>query len=187
MNGKKLNLTKIVFIGMLAAIVCVVTLYRFPLLGSKVHFANTMCLLSGLLMGPVGGGLAAGFGSALYDALWGGYDIIQCLITFASKFIMAWLCAKIAFSGGREAKHHGWNVAACVIGALTYVGLYMLKTFVFQKFVYGFPAETVWATMLSKLPGSLINAVVAMIAAPIVYTALSRALDHSGLLRKMRG
>ena len=59
MNGKKLNLTKIVFIGMLAAVVCVVTLYRFPLLGSKVHFANAICLLSGLLMGPVAGGLAA--------------------------------------------------------------------------------------------------------------------------------
>ena len=77
-------------------------------------------------------------------------------------------------------------MAASVIGALTYVALYMLKTFVFQKFVYGFPAETVWATMLSKLPGALINAVVDMIAAPIVYTALSRALDHGGLLKKMR-
>ena len=186
MKGKKLNLTKIVFIGMLAAVVCVVTLYRFPLLGSKVHFANAICLLSGLLMGPVAGGLAAGFGSALYDALWGGYDLIQVRITFVSKFLMAWVCGMIAFAGKREAKNHGWNVAASVIGALTYVCLYMLKTFVFQKFVYGFPAETVWATMLSKLPGSLINAVVAMIAAPIVYTALSRALDHGGLLRKMR-
>ena len=72
MNGKKLNLTKIVFIAMLAAVVCVVTLYRFPLLGSKVHFANAICLLSGLLMGPFAGGLAAGLGSALYDALLGG-------------------------------------------------------------------------------------------------------------------
>ena len=186
MMKKGMSITKIVFIAMLAAVVCVVTFFRFPLLGSKVHFANTMCLLSGLLMGPVGGGLAAGFGSALYDALWGGYDIIQCLITFVSKFIMAWLCARIAFSGGREAKNHGWNVAACIIGALSYVGLYMLKTFVYQKFVYGLPAETVWATMLSKLPGSLINAVVAMIVAPILYTAISGALERGGLLRKMR-
>ena len=62
----------------------------------------------------------------------------------------------------------------------------MLKTFVYQKFVYGFPAETVWATMLSKLPGSLINAVVAMIVAPILYTAISGALERGGLLRKMR-
>jgi uncharacterized membrane protein len=183
---KNLSITKIVFIGMLAAVVCVVTFFRFPLLGSKVHFANTMCLLSGLLMGPVAGGLAAGFGSALYDGLWGGYDFIQCGITFVSKFAMAWICAKIAFAGGREAKNKGLNIAACIIGALSYVCLYMLKTFVYQKFVYGFPADTVWATMLSKLPGSLINAVVAMIVAPILYTAISSALERGGLLRKMR-
>ena len=183
---KGMSVTKIVFIAMLAAVVCVVTFFRFPLLGSKVHFANTMCLLSGLLMGPVGGGLAAGFGSALYDALWGGYDIIQCLITFVSKFIMAWLCAKIAFSGGREAKNHGWNVAACIIGALSYVALYMLKTFVYQRFIYGFPADAVWATMLSKLPASVLNAVAAMIAAPILYAALRPALEKAGQLRKMR-
>ena len=182
----KLSITKVVFIAMLAAVVCVVTLYRFPLLGSKVHFANAICLLSGLLMGPFAGGLAAGLGFAMYDALLGGYGAVECLVTFVSKFAMAWVCAKIAFSGKREAKSHGWNIAACVIGALTYVALYMLKTFVFQKFVYGYPAETVWATMLSKLPGSLINAVVAMIAAPVIYAAVSRALDHAGLLKKMR-
>ena len=73
-----------------------------------------------------------------------------------------------------------------VIGALTYVALYMLKTFVFQKFVYGFPAETVWATMLSKLPGSLINALAAMIVAPILYTALRSALERAHILDKMR-
>ena len=63
---------RIVFIAVMAAIVCVVTFFRFPLLGSKVHLANAMCLLSGLLFGPVGGGLAAGLGSGLYDVLFGG-------------------------------------------------------------------------------------------------------------------
>ena len=183
---KTFSTTKIVFIAMLAALVYVVTMFRFPLLGSKVHLGNAVCLLSGLLMGPAAGGLAAGFGSALYDALWGGYDIIQCLITFVSKFIMAWLCAKIAFSGGSEAKNHGKNIAASVIGALSYVVLYMLKTFVYQKFVYGYPMDAVWLTMGSKLPGSLINALAAMIVAPILYSALSAALQRAHLLDKMR-
>ena len=182
----KLSVTKLVLTAMLAALVCVVTFYRFPLLGSKVHFANAMCLLSGLLMGPVPGGLAAGLGSALYDGLYGGYDFIQCMLTFVSKFLMAGVCAKIAFSGGRQAKSHGWNIAASIIGALTYVALYMLKTFVYQFFVYGYPMETALLTMGEKLVASLINAVVAMIAAPILYTALSRALEHGGLLKKMR-
>lgn len=180
------TIQKIVYIAVLAALVCVVTFFRFPLLGSKVHFANAMCLLSGLLMGPLAGGLAAGFGSALYDALFGGYDFVNCLITFVSKFLMAWVCAKIAFAGSREAKNHGWNIAACVIGALTYVALYMLKTFVFQMFVYGYPMETAVVTMGSKLPASLINAVAAMIAAPILYTALLPALKRAGQLDKMR-
>ncbi|MCD7742875.1 MAG: ECF transporter S component, partial [Oscillospiraceae bacterium] len=73
---KPLDTYRIVFIALMAAIVCVVTLFRFPLLGSKVHFANAMCLLAGLLFGPVGGGLAAGIGSGLYDGLFGGYDIL---------------------------------------------------------------------------------------------------------------
>lgn len=183
---QKWSVTKIVFIAMLAAVVCVVTLYRFPLLGSKVHLANAMCLLSGLLMGPFAGGLAAGLGSALYDALLGGYGLVDCLVTFVTKFLMAWICAKIAFAADDEAKSHRWNIVASVIGALSYVAMYMGKTFVFQKFVYGFPAETVWATMLSKLPASLINAVAAMVAAPILYTALRAALDRGGLLKKMR-
>jgi len=73
------------------------------------------------------------------------------------------------------------------VGALTYVALYMCKTFVFQKFVYGYPMETVWLTMGSKLPASLINALAAMVAAPILYTALRAALKRAGLLQKMRG
>jgi len=183
---KSMSTTKIVFIAMLAALVYVVTLFRFPLLGSKVHLGNAVCLLSGLLMGPAAGGLAAGLGSALNDALAGGYDFIQCMVTFVSKFAMAWVCGKIAFAGGREAKSHVQNIAAAVIGALTYVALYMLKTFVYQKFVYGYPMDAVWLTMGSKLPGSLINAVAAFIVAPIFYTGLRPALDRAGLLKKLR-
>ena len=182
----KYTTQKIVYIAVLAAIVCVVTFFRFPFLGTKVHLANAMCLLSGLLLGGVPGGLAAGLGSALYDGLYGGYDIIQVAITFVSKFLMAWVCAAIAFSGGSQAKHHGKNIAASIIGALTYVALYMLKTFVYQMFVYGYPMETVLLTMGSKLPASLINAVAAMIAAPIIYTALRLALERAGILKKMR-
>ncbi len=177
---------KIVYIAVLAALVCVVTFFRFPLFGSKVHFANAMCLLSGLLMGPLAGGLASGIGSALYDALFGGYDLINCVITFVTKFLMAWICAKVAFAGGKEAVDHGRNIAACVIGALSYVAMYMLKTFVFQMFVYGYPMETAVVTMGSKLPASLLNAAAAMIAAPILYTALLPSLRRAGQLEKMR-
>lgn len=177
---------KLVYTAVLAALVCAVTFFRFPLLGSKVHFANAMCLLSGLLMGPAAGGLAAGLGSTLYDALFGGYDLLNCAVTFVTKFLMAWICGRIAFSGGREAGSHGGNIAACVTGALSYVVLYMLKTLVFQLFVYGYPMETAVVTMGSKLPASLLNAAAAMIAAPLLYAALCPALRRAGQLEQMR-
>ena len=63
------SLLRLVFAAVLAAMVYLVTMFRFPLLGSKVHFANAVCLLSGLLLGPVWGGFAAGMGSALYDLM----------------------------------------------------------------------------------------------------------------------
>ena len=183
METRKFSVYKLVFIAVMAAVVCVVTFFRFPLLGSKVHFANAMCLLSGLLFGPVGGGLAAGLGSALYDALFGGYEAVECLITFVSKFAMAWVCAMLV----RGAEDKKLRVTlACVAGALSYVALYMLKTFVFQRFVYGFPGDAVWATMLSKLPASLINAVFAMIVTPVLYVALRAALGRTGVLEKIR-
>ena len=183
MKQKTWTTYKIAFIGVMAAVVCVVTFFRFPLLGSKVHFANAMCLLAGLLFGGAGGGLAAGLGSALYDGLFGGYDIIQCLITFVSKFLMAFLCAKIA--GRAQAQNKVRVAVASILGALSYVALYMLKTFVYQAFVYAYPMETVWLTMGSKLPASLINAVFAMIVAPFLYAAIKPALKRAGLLEKL--
>ena len=177
---------KIVFIAVMAAVVCVVTFFRFPLMGSKVHFANAMCLLSGLLFGPIGGGLSAGIGSMLYDALYGGYGIDECAVTFVSKFLMAFICALIAHSVREEGSSKFRVVIGSVIGALSYVALYMLKTFVYQRFVYGFPGDAVWVTMLGKLPASLINAVFAMAVTPVLYAAILPALKKTGMLEKIR-
>ncbi len=183
MRRKAISVYSLTFMAVMAALVYVVTLFRFPLLGSKVHFANALCLLSGLLLGPVQGGMAAGLGSALYDALAGGYDLVNVLITFASKFLMAWVCGLIALRGGKPGLAR--LVTAVAVGALTYVAAYMLKTFVFQHYVYGFPMDATWATMVSKLIPSLINAVVSLVATPVFYHALLPALRRSGLMEKM--
>ena len=184
MNNRRFSVLNITFIAMMAAMVYVVTLFRFPLLGSKVHFANAGCLLSGILLGPFGGGLAAGIGSALYDATLGGYDVVNVLITLVSKFAMAWVCG-ILMHGQRRAHRLDRTALACVCGALTYVALYMLKTYVYNRFVYGYPLDAVGATMLAKLIPSLINAGVAVVAAPLFYHAVLPALRSSGLLARM--
>lgn len=185
MKKNTFSVVNITFMAMMAAMVYVVTLFRFPLLGSKVHFANAVCLLAGLLLGPLQGGLAAGIGSALYDATLGGYDVVNVLITLVSKFAMAWVCGVVTGSYNDKKARVDRTAIACVCGALTYVALYMLKTFVYQKFVYGFPMDAVWATMVSKLVPSLINAGVAVVAAPLFYHAVLPALRSAGILKLM--
>ena len=165
------------FIGVMAAIIYVVTMFRIPVGQSKIHLANAMCLLSGLLFGPVAGGLASGIGSALYDALAGGYDIINVLITFVSKMAMTVVCALIA--GTTRSKSQGWRIiAGCIAGALTYVALYVLKTWIFQQFVYHYAAEVVTETVIAKAIPSLINAAAAVIVAPLLYVPLKNILKN---------
>ena len=181
---KRISIENIAFIGVMAAMIYVVTLFRFPLLGSKVHFANAVCLLAGMLLGPVQGGLAAGIGSALYDAF-AGYDFVNVAITFVSKFAMAYVCGRVLYWNEKHARRLDRTVLSAVCGALTYVLLYMLKTYIFNRFVYGYPLDAVWATVLSKLIPSLINAGLAIVAAPVFYHAVLPALRAAGLLRHM--
>ena len=180
MKSSRWNLLTIVFVGVLAAMVYVVTLFRFPLLGSKVHFANAVCLLAGMLLGPAQGGMAAGLGSALYDAF-NGYDLLNVLITFVSKFAMAFVCGVIMEKEGRRKDKFDRAVIAAAAGALTYVALYMLKTG-----VYGAIAGNIWAPVASKFPAAIINAGAAIVAAPIFYRAVLPALKSGGILRKLR-
>ena len=180
----KLTTRKIIYAALMTALVYVATMIAFPLLGSKVRLANPVSLLGSLLMGPLLGGLASGLGSLIYD-IQTGYGF-EGIITFVSKFIMAWVCGRIAFAGGRRAEDHKQNVIACTAGAWTYVALYMLKTFVMQRFVAGVPLDGVWAAMAGKFPASAINAAAAMVIAPILYTAIRPALKSTGQLDAMR-
>ena len=158
-------------------------LIRIHLGDSKVHVGNAVCLLNGLLFGPLAGFLASGIGNMLYD-LMTGYGA-ECMITFVSKGAIAVVCGLIA---GNVINHEGLNkkdmtrvIISCILGALIYVVLYMMKTFVFGLTVNGLTMEATKIKMLSKLPASLINAAFAAIAVPLLYPVLHPALRKVGL------
>ena len=190
-NSNSTVITRVVFTGVMAAIICVITIFRIPLGQSKVHFANSMCLLSGLLLGPAWGGAAAGLGSALYDVMLGGYGLLDALITFVSKFAMAFVTGILYRAWTKKNAEDDWKknlpplVVSCVIGSLTYVALYMLKTWLFKTYVEPVPAETIPTVMVAKLIPSLINAAFAVVTAPIFYHAVRPALKSAGILKKL--
>ena len=191
MKKNEIQLTRIVFGAVMAALVFVVTLFRFPLLGSKVHFANAVCLLCGLLLGPVWGGTAAGLGSAIYDIALGGYSFFDALITFVSKFAMAWVTGILYKTWVLKKEEKSWKenllplIISCVLGALTYVALYMLKTWLFKLYVEPVPVDTIPGIMVAKLIPSLINAAFAVVTAPIFFHAVRPALKAGGILKQL--
>ena len=71
------NLKKIVMAALFAALACVATMsIRIPTPGTNgyIHPGDAIVILSGVVLGPVWGLLAAGIGSAMADLL-GGYCI----------------------------------------------------------------------------------------------------------------
>ena len=91
---KTISKTKsMVFAALFAALACVATMSLHiptPGTGGYIHPGDAIVVLSGILLGPVYGGLAAGLGSALADLL-GGY-MIYVPITFVVKAVIAVVC-----------------------------------------------------------------------------------------------
>ena len=178
---------KICFIGLMAAIVFVVNYFRIPFMGTQLHMTNALCVLCGLLFGPSAGFLAAGIGSGLYDIVagWGA----ECIITFINKGAIALVAGLIGYHAARcdkpGAADHARIIAGSILGALAYVALYMLKTYIAGHLIDGLTADAVIAKLLSKLPGSLMNAAFAFIVAPILLGALKPALKKAGLYEKL--
>ena len=181
MNEERRHLIRLVFSAVMAAMVFVVTLFRFPLLGSQVHFANAVCLLSGLLLGPVWGGAAAGMGSFLYDLCLYNKGPVNLLITFVTKFLMATICALVYRAFGKKRNQPVPLIISCVAGALSYVVMYMLKSGIDGAIA----GKGFWAVIGTKFPASIINAGAAIIATPIFYSAVHPALKSAGIQKEL--
>ncbi len=176
---------RIVVCALMAAIIFVVTAYiRVPIGETKTNFANGISMLAGLLFGGVLGGVSAGVGSVISDVIYG-YGPFEMVITFVMKFLMAFTAGSL-YKLKRPKSSVARAVVASVAGALLYVALYMLKTYLFQLFVYGNTSQGALVVMGAKLPGSLLNAAAAVIAAPVLNEALRLPLSKTGVLNKIK-
>ena len=188
--SKRSTVHAIVYTALMAAIVFVLTLLYVQLGDSRVHFGNAASMLAGLILGPWLGGLASGIGAFFFD-LTHGYEFVEALVTFASKFLMAMAAGLVAGAYKQkgnvlDGKGHLRVVLGCVAGGLTYIALYMLKTFIKQHYIGGVPLDGTWVAMLGKLPATAINNGFAAVVTPIFYTALRPALNAIGVLDQLR-
>ncbi|MGI6689081.1 MAG: ECF transporter S component [Christensenellales bacterium] len=181
---KKLTTVGLAFAGMMVALVMVSNYISIPTAFSRLHVANAICMLAGMLFGGLRGGVIAGLGSALFDLTFPAYAA-EAWVTFLTKGIMALACGAMVNCRRLRLRQPLRLALGSAIGAVSYIALYMLKSYIQMRYVAAMPPDTVAAALAGKLASSAINGVFAIIVAPILYSALMPALRRAGLARHL--
>lgn len=184
-NKQVISTRRLVLTALMAALTFVGSWIRITLpvaIGSTTafHLGNIFCALSGLLLGPWYGALAAGLGSAIYDMTNPLY-LPEAWITFLFKGIYGLLPGLIVWSGKKvwSSKKAFLGTAA---GAVAYALLYLGKNFFYSdQLVRGMTAPAAMTALIGRLPATVFNAVVAILFAPILALAIRKALERNHL------
>lgn len=149
---------KLVNASMLAALTCVATMIiRIPSpMKGYLNMGDCVVLLSGWLLLPGYGFLAAGIGSALADVFAGFVSYVPA--TFVIKGAMA----IVAYFGFHLLHQKTGNLPARILSGILAELLMIIGYFVFEGFLYGFPAATV------NIPASAIQGVVGLMIGTIL-------------------
>lgn len=130
---------KIVLTSMLAALCCVATMIikiPSPLKG-YINLGDCVVLLSGFLLPPMYGFLAAGIGSALAD-LFSGY-----IVYAAATFVIKGLMALVAYFGVKALRKKIGILPSRIISGIAAEIVMILGYFVFEGCMYGFISSIV--------------------------------------------
>lgn len=185
MNQKKsLSTAGLALAGMMVAVVMVSNYISIPTAFSRLHVANAICLLAGMLFGGLQGGIIAGLGSALFDLTYPAYAA-EAWITFLMKGTMALVCGVLVSKLWKPSRKKSTLVLSSIAGAITYIALYITKNYLMLRFVRPVPEDTIAPMLLSKLTSSAINGLFAVIVAPLLFVALAEALTRAGMARHL--
>ncbi len=151
---------KLVMAALLAAMTCVATMViKIPLTatGGYINLGDCIVLLSGILLGPLYGGLAAGIGSALAD-LFSGY-VAFLPATFLIKGFMAVIVGLLVKNLSKNNA-----VKTAVAGALAECFM-IAGYFFFEAVVMGFGLGAA-----ASIPGNAIQGIVGLILAMLLVS-----------------
>ena len=184
-HKQTISTKKIVLAAVMAALTIVGSAIRITIPvdiagTTSFHLGNIMCALSGILLGPWMGGLAAGLGSFLYDMTNPAY-IDEAWITFLMKGAYGLFPGLVMLLW-----KNNWGVIkagiAASTGAIAYAAGYLVKTYYWSGILkHGLTHEAALLTVISKIPATVFNAVVAIIFAPILAVAIRKALEKNHL------
>ena len=182
---QSISTRKIVFAALMAALTVAGSALRITMPvdiagTTSFHLGNIMCALSGVLLGPWLGGLAAGLGSFLYDMTNPLY-VSEAWITFLMKGAYGLFPGLVMLLWKNKWGYFKAGIAASA-GALAYAAGYLFKTYYWSGILkHGLTHEAALVTVFSKIPATTFNAVVAIVFAPVLAVAIRKALEQNHL------
>ncbi len=152
---------------------------------ASFHFGNVFCVLAALLLGGYWGGLAGAVGMTIGD-------LTTTYITSAPKTFLLKLCiglivGLVAHGIFKLSREHspryvmGVTILACVCGMGFNVVADPIVGYFYKTYLFGVPQDITAVLIKISAMTTAVNAVVAVIAATIIYLALRPALKKAGL------
>lgn len=152
---------------------------------ASFHFGNVFCVLAALLLGGYWGGLAGAVGMTIGD-LTTSY-VTSAPKTFLLKLCIGLIVGLVAHKFFKLCRSHsakyitGITILASACGMGFNIVADPLVGYFYKTYLFGVPQDiTAILVKISALTTS-VNAVVAVIAASVIYLALRPALQKAGL------
>lgn len=164
----KTKTQKIVIAAMLAALTCIATMIikiPSPLKG-YLNLGDCVVLLSGWLLSPLYGFLAAGLGSGLADLI-SGYGVYV-----PATFIIKGVMAIAAYFGFRFLQNKVTNISARIVSGIVAELIMVFGYYVFEGFLYGFGASLV------NIPANAVQGVAGLIIGTILVKIFEKKQDY---------
>lgn len=156
------KIVKLVTAALMAALTCVVTMF-LPITipntqGGYIHPGDAFVLLSGIILGPLYGGLAAGIGSLLADVFFGAF--LYAPGTFVIKTLAA-IAGAISYRYIRK-------------GSIIFAGIFVGITVTVGYFIYECIIYGNLATPLANTPYNLIQNVMGIVIASLLLPLVKK-------------
>ena len=176
-SANRIETRKVIIAALMAALTCVGTMIikvPTPTMG-YIHPGDGFVLLSGLLLGPVWGALAAGTGSALSDLI-GGY-FIYVPATFVIKALTA-LAGYFVFKAISRILSNKTELPTLIISGVAGEAVMVLGYFLFEIFMLAIVNKTsISAGVIASLAGiipNIIQGVFGVVISTVIYPVLRK-------------
>ncbi len=156
---------------------------------TSFHFGNVFCVLAALLLGGYWGGLAGAAGMTIGD-LTTAY-VTSAPKTFILKLCIGLIVGLVAHKIFRLSRSHspkyvtGVTVLSCVCGMGFNVIADPLAGYFYKTYLFGVPQDITAVLLKISALTTSVNAIVAVIAASVIYLALRPALKKAGLFTEI--